>query len=29
MKVKIDNKLEADSDNDSAYDIVHWFFLFA
>ena len=26
MEAKIDNKLEPDSDNDSVYDTMHWFF---
>ena len=26
MEAKVYKELEADSDNDSVYDIVHWFF---
>ena len=26
MEAKIDNELEAGSDNDSVYDVVNWFF---
>ena len=28
MEAKIDNELKSISDNDSVYDIVHWFFNF-
>ena len=26
IEAKIDNELESDSDNNSGYDTVHWFF---